>query len=420
MTSLYTRSVLAVLMVLPLVYTSCQKERNTLGLDLIPEGEQLHMRVARVSDFSTWTDTLSWGVTGAFTNAPVGEVYDSLFGRCYSMVLSELYPLNLKPATYDEAAGLDSAFFVLRVARGAYDGELRVRVYALDTMVQQTAAVLNKKDFSDEALIADGVLPSGAAVVKIALEPDWARHFMANVAQKLGDPLLWARQFPGVRIVAERVDATSTGRMVSFNIGEQSNGLHFFWSSDSKVQTLQLGFFSYCRRFYKIDRDLAGSRVGAMLAQPREAQNASERIYVGEYGGGVGCIDFSAMVERWRDSMPICINRAELRVPVSPANEPLGDTLVTEIETLVRENGSPFRVSEAGIKSDVYRGRYLRALGYYSMNLTLTMQRMLEGGIPDNRLYLVPRGEGLGLSRVVLSNGQAKGQAMELVITYTR
>ena len=336
------------------------------------------------------------------------------------MVLSELYPLNLKPATYDEAVGLDSAYFSLRVAQAAYDADLRVRVYALDTIVQQSAAVLNKTDFSGEALIADGVLPAGADRVKIALESDWAGHFMATTVQKIGDPLLWARQFPGVRIVAERMDGTSAGRMVSFNIGEQSNGLHFFWSSDSKVQTLQLGFFSYCRRFFKIDRDLSGSRVGAVLKQPREEQEASDRIYIGEYGGGVACIDFSAMVARWRDSMPICINRAELRVPVSPANAPLGDTLVTEIETLVREDGVPLRVAEAGIKSDVYRGRYLRALGYYSMNLTLTMQRMLEGGIPDNRLYLVPRGDGLGLSRVVLSNGRAKGQAMELVITYTK
>lgn len=413
------------LLLLLLQLASCESERSTFGEGFVPEGERLHLRMATVRDFTTWTDTSGSGIAGAFTSAPLGQVYDDVFGLCNSVVVSELFPTLPSLRGYDEAKGPDSALFSLHFDRSFYDAPLRVSIYALDTVISSDEKSVNR-DYSSEKVIASGILAGDEKHLRLVVDAEWAKSFLADQAHKIGDPLLWPAVFPGIRIVAERETTSDVGRMLSFNIGNAANGLHFYWTDDTvqdetqRTQSISFRFFSYSRRYFNVMRDISGSKLAAAVNSEREVQNSSKVFYVGEYGGGRAAIDFTSFREQWRDSLPLIVNRAELRIPLAPANAPLGDSLVTRLETLMFEEGNFFSVPEMGMEGDIYGGFYLKARGYFSLNLTFTIQNLLRGNVPDNLLYLEPRHGNFGLGRVVLSNGLAADAPMELVITYTR
>ena len=73
------------------------------------------------------------------------------------------------------------------------------------------------------------------------------------------------------------------------------------------------------------------------------------------------------------------------------------------------------------VGAKVYRGLYNRENGYFSLNLTLFMQQLLAGGVPNNTLYVVPDNERYGYGRAVMSSpSSSDSRPMELVLTYTK
>ena len=217
-----------------------------------------------------------------------------------------------------------------------------------------------------------------------------------------------------------RENATDQGRLAVFTAGMPGNGLHLYWHNDQKAGVLEVLSGTKSAGYAALTRNFTGSRIGQLLTEDSAQQDRTGKAYITSGGGARLVIDFSPLVAQWKDSMPLSLNRAELRIPLSADNAAYGDTLISQLHAWTK-NGATYTRTEEERKSEaIYDGKYNRNRGYFSLNLTTTMQAVLMGMVPENKLYLFPDNNSNGIGRSVLATPLASGQPMELVLTYTK
>lgn len=399
----------------------CEEQRDTFGVDFIPEGERLKIEFETSTLIQTHTDTASLSPVRMFDVAPVGEIYGDIFGETRSILVTELYPTTLRIQRFEPTDVIDSAFFELSTRGAYYEGDVEVSVRLLKQGLGSDGAVL--EDPSKEVLLASGEVKGGATRIKLPLsDAEWVKTFLGGAGTELVNFADWANYFAGIRIDVKRVGATGAGRMFSFDMGDLRNGLHFYWHRGKEGGELHLApsLEGYCKRFYVVERNFQGAKVGKVLELGAEAQDKFGDFYVSGATKVFGVVDFSKFVEAWKEKSPTAINRAELLIPISKQNAGLSDTLVSQLNASMKVEGGYAVVPDLAQRQNLFGGYYNSRKGYYSLNITLFVQGILQGDITDRRIFIMPMGGGNGFRRVVLGNCQASGGAkMQLKLSYT-
>ncbi len=405
-------------------FASCQTERDTWGQEFVPEGEKLRVREYTSTDFETWTDTTAAVAYPRFVQAPLGETYDPLFGRRRAYFLTQLVPDKLSLPKYEMGkTTLDSAFFSFRVAAAYQNEPIVVKLSRMEKPILPSDSAHTLAQHREFTPIAEmELVPSDKAWVKIPLDKDaMARHFLDSATKHLKTFGDWLAFFKGVRLDAVRKNGgKNIGSMAVINIGDTKTGFFFYWKHNDSVKSLRLGVSNTSKRFSAIEHDYKDAELAQVLAQPHAEQNQAGRAYVGSAGDVRTWLDLRRVYEQWRDSLPVSVLRAELRVPFAQANVPYTDTLISKLFTVLTLNKEDVAVPDIDKGAALYNGYYNRKEGYFSLNLTYTIQGLLLGQLPEHRIALFGDSRYYGFGRAIIANGRSTPQPMQLIITYTK
>jgi hypothetical protein len=405
---------------LALTQAGCDRERQEFGNEFAEESGKLHLRQASSRAMIAFTDTVLVPPTKNFSKATLGELHDATFGTTAGVFAQTLQPASYDSIVFNDQSRVDSAFFSIRISRGLGSSPLRVRVSQLPRRLSTGDGDMADSLYAGGRIIAEGTVAAGEQLVKLPLAADWVRGFLTGAVGRTQKPSSWTDYFYGVRVEAVRENATDQGRLAVFTAGMPGNGLHLYWHNDQKAGVLEVLSGTKSAGYAALTRNFTGSRIGQLLTEDSAQQNRTGKAYITSGGGARLVIDFSPLVAQWKDSMPLSLNRAELRIPLSADNAAYGDTLISQLHAWTK-NGATYTRTEEERKSEaIYDGKYNRNRGYFSLNLTTTMQAVLMGMVPENKLYLFPDNNSNGIGRSVLATPLASGQPMELVLTYTK
>lgn len=407
-----------------LLFWSCQQDRDTWGGAFVPEQEKLQIREAKTSLFETWTDTAAISSRTGISEARVGEIYDPVFGEKRLYLLTQLIPNALFWKNYDfSTITFDSVFFGFRTEEAYQDEPLLLTFSQLEKeMAVSDTAHKVPANKAVKVLKTTEVTPKTGNLVRIPLDNDWARDYLQAGKTHLSSYADWLKFSYGFRIDARRKSPSpNKGAMLKWSLSDRNTGIFFHWKYNDTARTVRLGLVSEkAKRFIGIERDYSGSSLHTSLTKSHTEQDAEKIVYVESAGDVRTVLDLTKVYEQWRDSLPVTVLRAELRIPLASANAPLSDTLINRLYTVVKNGGNYIASPDADRGRAVYDGYYNRQAKYYSLNLTYSIQALLQNQLPDNKLYLTGDTKNFGFGRAILNNGKATSDPMQLVITYTR
>lgn len=422
-----TRSGVALAMCVCLLlvgFSSCQRERDTWGQEFVPEGEKLHVYEHVTTNFEAWTDTTASVAYPRFVQAPLGETYDPIFGRRRAYFLTQLVPDKLSLPNYEMGkTQLDSAFFSFRVESAYQNEPIVVKLSRMNQNIVPSDSAHTLAQHRDFTPIAEmELVPSDKAWVKIPLDrTEMARGLLDSASKHLKTFADFLTFFKGVRLDAVRkTTGKNIGSIAVVNVGDAKTGFFFYWKHNDSVRSLRLGVVSNGKRFSAIDHDYSDATLKQIIAQPHDAQDQAGQSYIGSAGDVRTWLDFTRLYQQWRDSMPVSVLRAELRVPFAQANVPYSDTLVSKLFAVLKLGSEETAVPDIDKGAALYNGYYNRKEGYFSLNLTYTVQGLLLGQIPEHRLAFFGDSRYYGFGRAIIANGRSTPQPMQLIITYTK
>ncbi len=405
-----------------LTLLSCNSERDTWGNHFIPDNEKLDIREAVISNLKTWTDTVPALTRKKLIEVPIGEIYDPTFGKTLSYFLGQYFPDKLELPGFDkQTVTFDSVFFRFRI-KNAYQQE----------PLLLTLSRLNKRlELSDTAhklpqhrellhITTTEIQPKYRKLVTIPLGKEWARVFLDSARMNFASPEAWFKFCKGFRLDAKRkTDGNNVGSMFHMDMSDPHSGIFFYWKQHDSLKDFRLTVTKGSKSFAAVEHHYTGSKIETVLTKEHNDQDAMGVAYLKSGGDLRTVIDLSEVYEKWRDSMPLTILRAELRIPLAAENAPFSDTLVSKLFTLLRVDGKDISSDDLDRGAAQYDGYYNRLEKYYSLNLTYTIQELMLGHTPVRHLYLVGDAKHFGYGRAILGNEKAP-QPMQLHITYTR
>ena len=412
-------NILAILAVVAGLW-ACQKERPQFGEQFLPEGDHLGVRHAVARNFSVSTDSVVGNPAVMFARATLGQIQDPVFGGTTARFATEMYPVISKKPTFSASSTIDSATFVMHLGRSYSDSKLKVRIYILKRPIKRGDSAVVDSSYIGPLLL-ETVLEPNTTTLRAALPLDWSKEFLLKAVPKASKIQEWTGVFPGIRVEALRADG-GMGRMLTYNAYDTRNGFRFYWKEGGKAESLAIQPTLASARYSTITRDFSGSKLGDAITTPPATQAKSGVFYLASNGGARGVVDFSEFRKQWLDSVPVTFMRAELRIPLAKGNAPFSDTLIRSLHSYYKDEEGKYQMAhDMKVGAKVYRGLYNRENGYFSLNLTLFMQQLLAGGVPNNTLYVVPDNERYGYGRAVMSSpSSSDSKPMELVLTYTK
>ncbi len=411
------------LAVAALLANSCKTdERASWGDDFITEQEKLKIAESVTSDFIAWTDTTNLGIIRNPVEVVIGEIYDPIFGLQRSGLTTQLLPNKLSlPAYQPGTTVLDSVYLRFRIGAKYENEPLEIKVSLLkNPVVLNDSTHRDPKAKEEEVLTTYELNAKYGDLVRIPLnQSGWGTRYLAELANHLSSYNKWLDFCKGFRITARRkTQADNKGSMVRFNMANAQFGVFFFWKTRDTVRSLKLGLVNELKRYMLIEKDRTGSELKSTVQKSQQEQNLTGKTYVDAGGDVRTVIDLSSVYKRWKDSVPTTILRAELRIPLSNDNSPLSDTLISRLYTFLRVNDRFVNSPDVDKGKAVYDGYYNRKKGYYSLNLTYSIQALLRGELPENQIYLVGDTQYLGFGRAILNNTSVNSTPMQLVLTY--
>lgn len=357
-----------------------------------------------------------------FDRAPLGEVADPQFGVTSSLVVSELYPTSFATSGFSSDA-FQSAQLTFNFAKGYGTGKLDVEVFRLKSRLPRRRIAVDSVDWEGESLGSFTLDPDDPSSFNVSLPlPKELGVQLVEGLGKIGDKLTdWPEQFYGIKLKAKRVDPSGEGLMVLLNVGAVGNGITVTWQDGAGVRRISYEITNASQRYYFPRHILAGSKLERVLGQSEAEQRATSNLFVTSDGGVHTYLDLTPLVDAWRDSLPMAVNRAELLLPISKETESLGDTLVSRLLALIcSPNGSMYEIPDYRSAKELYGGYYRRADRCYSLNITLLVQTLLEDPSLSRTLCIKPLGYVPGVGRVVLSTGEDGAKPLRVKMTYTR
>ncbi len=445
------RPLMAALFLGLILFSSCAKDEEYLGLDLQPEGELLNV-------FITDTVTLlTHNVPGdsSQTSLPqatflLGEINDPVFGQVKSSVYTAFRLSGLSP---DFGTDFECDSLVLSLSYNFQDSIYGEPGQALTFSVKELMTALesdssyystNGDDISllpDELILAgaETLSPSqGQTVVgvdtlsnqlRVHLDPAYAESkFVVDAAETdLESTENFLEYFKGLNITVQLANAGDVGSISTFDANASATKMTMYYRSlnaENVIDTAEFDFFIniVSQRFLRFDLDpTAGLGMPLQLAF-EDSTIGQQDLYIQGLTGANIMVNMPHIMN-FADSNDVAINKAEIVLEVNPMNG--------QNEALFPFPNRIFGVftNSSGVISsipDIFEGEthsdgfYDQDDGEYRVNVTRFIQQVLTGEIENSALRLLPISNTGTPNYVQLYGAENPMGPARLEITYTK
>jgi hypothetical protein len=415
-----------------LVFASCNKEPNLIGLDLLPEGDRLNMSFIDTSTIIAYTVKEDSLRTDELSTNLIGYIDDPVFGKTLGSVYTHfnLPTLNFSFGTNPVA---DSVILSL-VYNGIYGDSLSqhtFRVFELaDTMSLGAAYYSNSAKatipnqigvatFVPNLLIADSV--DGEKVpphLRIALSQEFSNRLINADATTLSSNSFFTDVFRGLYITADPVTSNGTGALLYFNLLEDWSKITVHYHNSTDTSRVSFPINSNCARFNKyIHYYYVGASPELLQQFAGDTISGNDRVFMQAMAGAKVKLRMP-FLKNIPENSRIAVNEAIL---VLTDDEP-GSVFAPPSQLAMRaldDTGAYVVMADETIGSVYFGGRYVNKKEYRFRLTKYVQDRMSNPDAKDNGLMMVIAGSSLSGNRVVLKGPANTTGRMKLLIYYT-
>ncbi|HRG59631.1 MAG TPA: DUF4270 domain-containing protein [Bacteroidia bacterium] len=414
------------------LFISACKESDTLGGNLLPNGDQSQFKTSSkfnlisfsVKEDSVKSDDLSLSLFGSYVDPVFGKSSASFLTQFVSS--SNQLNFGLNPLIDSVVLSMNYAGYYGKIDK--LYGSQKVRIYRVSKNIikdssyysaQNPLKYATEADFiSEHIFLPDptGKYQTGSPMQKFNLPLSFGQNILDN--QLTINTGGFINFFKGLYFKPVNNNQTSgSGSILTFNLVNSAAPskitLYFHNSSVTQQQQFDLLINSDCSRINFFQHERNG--IPAIQNQLNDTTQGKTQIFIQNMAGLSGKLWFSN-IESWKDSMPMVISKAELVIPVETS---LTDIYGIQTRLLLVEKGSDgqyISIPDFDLGDNYFNGNINASNNTYKFNLATYLQEIISGKRVQKGLYLVPTASAIGANRVVLKGSNY----IKLNVTYTK
>ncbi len=432
-----------------LFISSCTKELDSVGMDLIDD--QLDLTFQTILPISAYTQ-IEDSIPSSIANLQLLGIYnDPVFGKTLASIYTEALPQSIPfdiPGTVSpESIVVDSV--VLSIAYGGYFGDIstyqQLSIYELEDTVPAGTIYSNRQlAHKPEPLYSNQFLPKPndsiqqiRALDTVLLPPharfnlplSFGRKFIDNsgVTSDLTSYQEYRGFFKGFYITVE--DNSNPGAIVYFNLQSTLSRLeihyHFILENDTIATSYSFPMYDQLNRRYShfdnFDYTHASEEIQQQIFQG-DTVAGIERTFVqsmSNFRTKIWLPEPEDLIDN--SSGQIAINSARLYLPIDA--ELLQDDFDYASRLILLrgdEKGDIVNLTDFELGVAYFGGALDEDKKEYSFNISRHFQKVLSGETPNYPLFLRASNSFENASRAVLKGPSREENPMRLEIRYTQ
>lgn len=406
-----------------LVLTQCYAPADYLNTDFVPEHERLHVKTDTSFILSAHTVSYDSVFIMGFSDIVLGAINNDVFGKTRVSFMSQIRPSSLKHK-FGTNPSVDSIFLFLK--SNAFYGDKSVPV---TINVYELAEPFNKDSlYSAFSPVGSMIHPApigtaqyqGESYLKVPISNEWAQKLITADSVTMATDTSFVKYVYGLYVSAEHINVPNKKAMYYFTYMNALNNLTLYYTKNEPDTTIKVKFdyqfTAYAHRNIRIEHDRSAANPAYAMLGINDTTTQDSVFYLQGLGGAKGLIKLHD-VFTWADSMPVIINRAELRIePEKPLFFEQDSSLVP-IDIYKKATKGYVKISDMAATN--FGGTYSKSKGYYSFNITNHVQELIRKPNPDIDIYLEPRTRFSKASQTILKSA-SNSKRIKLIITYTK
>ncbi len=429
------RLALIVVLTIILIQSGCDKEPNSLGLEIQPESDKINVQFSDTTGIITFSLPEDSVRTDETTENILGRYYDPVFGTSSSSIYTQIH-LSTSSMDFGIDPQLDSIILSLEYT-GSYYGDTTIPmnfiVYELDDIIYRDSVYYSNQTIALGTQIAEAsIAPSPTdsiyidttkykAQLRIFLNEYFGNKILTASEDDLSSNEKFLEFIKGIYITTDSINPG--GALLLFDILATNSQVSLYYSN-SDSDSLEYSFvinennarfmnFNHYN-FENADPDFKAQVVNG------DTSLGQEKIYLQSMAGVKTKIRFPN-IKNWIKNGNIAVNEAKLILTnfdkESEFSPPPELTLL-----IINEDGSVSFIPDQFEGTIYFGGIYDESSGEYYFRISRYIQNVLKEDTEDFGLYLVVQGASLITNRVIL-NGAEPLQSeykVKLNLTYTK
>ena len=424
----------AVFLALIAVTFSACKEPEGIGLDVLPQGEEMPIdwTYIEIEAQTVQFDSVRTSGRGSYA---IGDFGDPIFGRVQSQLYSQ-FMLNSLPGPFEPTDVVDSVFLNLDYSgyygrvdklRGLHrfgvfeildDIEAGTSYYSDDDVDNVDMTPLGEIEFHPD-LLNDVVAGEDTLGSSLRIRLDNQLGVRIINSSNLDDDSLFVDEFKGLNVRSlNTMMPSDMGSLLFFDMNSSDSRLELFYHNDEDTVQYKFNMNNDNALFTNVTHDFSTEITDAFAGGTTVG---AETLYVQGLAGTRIRVSFPHL-RQLNELGAVAINKAELVVPVD--EDRLDDFGVPTILTVssVNEFDSAFTILDQTAEFngiDYYGGIYDSDNKEYVMNVARELQSILSNpDEPDYGFYLASLVAVDG-KRVVINGPAHPTRPLKLRMTYT-
>ena len=407
--------------VLFILFSGCEEESSFLGLEIQPPTDRLSLKLTADNVINAYTFTVDSIETANYSIQLLGEINDPVFGFTKADFFSKM-SMGSYRYSFGENPVVDSMFIYFQISAKYGDDATPhlVHIYEMTDTIYYDSTYYNNLDpapfFEPGSLITSFLYtPSGNdTLIKIPItDVAFRERFIQIDSVSKDNQINFQRFFPGIYVTSEK--QSDPGAILSLILASANSRMIMHFHNDSDTLQFSYYFGSLMAKVNLFRQDHSGTDFYANLNQTTVQDTV---LYIQSLGGLMAKLDFSDLA-KWRDSVPVAINKAKILFPLEEEDLTSADfNKPARLILLSKDEDGKFQtISDYNYGSAYFGGTYSLDTKSYSFNITNQVQKYVQGSLDEIELYLLVNDIATTANRVVLTSGN-HSKPIRLEITY--
>ncbi|MFZ4706843.1 MAG: DUF4270 domain-containing protein [Bacteroidales bacterium] len=419
-----------------ILLSSCNKEPDLVGLDLLPPSDRLgasYTDTTTIVAYSVYEDSV---LTSGMTYGVIGSIYDKDFGKTTASLFTQIRMTSNAP-TFGTNPVVDSVVLVLPYS-GLFGDSAALQTFKVYELSESLIA--DKKYYSNNPPLGQGALLAEKTFLprvkdsvfidsitkiipqlRIKFNEQFGEKIKNASANDLADNDKFVEFFKGIVITDSSESNPESGSMVSFNLLSTISFLKMYYHNTEDTLVYNFAITTESIRFNRYEHGYSVASTDFKQQLNGDTTQGRQKLFIQAFGGTKVKLQFPYL-KKWAADKKIAINNAQLILTKSDLTAPYRNPAMLALRAILTDTTQSSLVDEN--EGTIYFGGVYNGSSGYSFRISRYIQQILNSSSveKDKGLYLSVAGASYVGNRLIL-NGTSPSlnwnNRMKIEITYT-